>query len=479
MLFNSFDFGVFFIVVFSGYLLCRHSLRVQNRLLLIASYFFYACWDWRFLSLIILSTVIDFFAGIKIAEAGNKRRARWVLFLSVGSNLSILGFFKYCDFFLENFQHLLVFFGYSFEPRLLNIILPVGISFYTFQSMSYTIDIYRGRIRPTRRFLDFALFVAFFPQLVAGPIERARTLLPQVLAPRILSLEKIYAGCHLIFWGFFKKVVIADNLTTLVDPVFAADSGQPGWVIIMAVYAFVFQIYCDFSGYSDIARGVGKCLGFDIMVNFRLPYFAANPADVWRRWHISLSSWLRDYLYISLGGNRLGTLKRYRNLLITFTLGGLWHGAAWNYVLWGVFWGISLTLYHLALGFWPRPKERAGPAVRRLTKGIKIFLTFQLWSFALFIFRCRSVEQIGRFTWSMLRDFFSEPVPAEAVYFGFKIAFFVLPLFAVQLAQYLRDDLDLMRKLPLPLRTLFYVVVWYYIVIFGVTDAREFIYFQF
>jgi len=342
MLFNSLEFAVFMVVVYGLYLVLNH--KWQNRMLLVASYIFYGAWNWRFLSLIFISTVLDYICGIKIYNSNSVKRKRFFLFLSVFGNLSILGFFKYFNFFVGDLTALINYFGFSFQTHSLNIILPVGISFYTFQTMSYTIDIYRDKLRPTRRFFDFALFVAFFPQLVAGPIERARNLLPQILSPRTFSVDRFYEGCYLIFWGLFQKIVIADNLAKMVVPVFGDWQYESGKVLL-ALYAFAFQIFCDFAGYSNIARGLGRVMGFEIMVNFRLPYFATNPREFWRRWHISLSSWLRDYLYIPLGGSRKGAIFTCRNILITMLLGGLWHGAAWTFVFWGVYHSFLLVAH--------------------------------------------------------------------------------------------------------------------------------------
>ncbi len=281
MLFNSFEFFIFFIVVYLLYL--RLKLKAQNIFLLLASYLFYAAWDWRFLSLLWISTLVDFFCGRVIAVTAEHKKRREVLFFSIFMNLSILGFFKYFNFFIGSFYALIRQFGFSPHPLALNIILPVGISFYTFQTMSYTIDVYYGKIKPAKSLLNFALFVAFFPQLVAGPIERAKNLLPQIESARTVTLEKFYEGCFLIFWGLFLKVFVADNLSRLVDPVFSGSPPYDGAVVLGALYAFAFQIFCDFSGYSNIARGLAKCMGFEIMVNFNLPYFATNPSDFWKR----------------------------------------------------------------------------------------------------------------------------------------------------------------------------------------------------
>jgi len=339
VVFNSLQFFLFFAVVYSLYLAFNH--KWQNRMLLVASYVFYGTWDWRFLSLIVISTIIDYYCGIKIDEITDAKKRKQFLAISIVANLSMLGFFKYFNFFAENLQALCCFFGFQVQPHFLNIILPVGISFYTFQTMSYTIDIYKGQLKPTRKFFDFALFVSFFPQLVAGPIERASHLLPQILSKRKVTIDKFCEGCYLIFWGLFLKVFVADNLARLVDPIFASDPPYNGVKVLLGLYAFAFQIFGDFAGYSNIARGLGKCMGFDIMVNFNLPYFVTNPSDFWRRWHISLSTWLRDYLYIPLGGNKKGTLFTYRNLAITMFLGGLWHGAAWTFIIWGAYRGYS------------------------------------------------------------------------------------------------------------------------------------------
>ena len=333
MLFNSLQFIAFFIIVYSLYLLFNH--RWQNYMLLAASYFFYGSWNWRFLSLILISTILDYFCGLAIDRQPGRKRKKLFLIISVTGNLTILGFFKYFNFFAHDFQLILARFGIPTHPLVLNIVLPVGISFYTFQTMSYTIDIYRGEMRPTRRFLDLALFVAFFPQLVAGPIERAKHLLPQIIKPRLITPRQFREGLWLIYWGFFLKVFVADNLAGIVDRVFAGAETISGIEVLLGLYAFAFQILGDFAGYSSIAIGLARLMGIDIMTNFLFPYFVTNPRDFWKNWHISLSTWLRDYLYIPLGGNRRGRLMTYRNILITMLLGGLWHGAAWTFVIWG------------------------------------------------------------------------------------------------------------------------------------------------
>jgi D-alanyl-lipoteichoic acid acyltransferase DltB (MBOAT superfamily) len=353
MLFNSWIFIAFFLVVLGFYY--RLGLRGQNVMLLVASYVFYGWWDYRFTGLLVVSTLTDYVAGLLLAGTDDPRRRRILVAFSIGVNLGILGFFKYFDFFVNSTARVLEVMGFSVSLPALNIILPLGISFYTFQTMSYTIDVYKRRIEPTRDLVTFALYVAYFPQLVAGPILRAADLIPQLEKPRRTSRDQVIQGLWLCLWGYFKKMVVADNLAVYADEAFLLDpTTLSGVQCLLGTYAFAFQIYCDFSGYSDIARGTSKLMGVELMRNFHLPYAALNPSDFWRRWHISLSTWLRDYLYIPLGGNRVGSLATYRNLAIVMLLGGLWHGAAWHFVWWGAFHGLLLALHRLFL------KARAG-----------------------------------------------------------------------------------------------------------------------
>jgi len=350
MLFNSLQFAVFFLVVYTLYLRAGH--RAQNRLLLIASNVFYATWDWRFLLLLWISTYMDFLFGRHMERQADAIKKRRFVAYSVIANLVFLGIFKYFNFFAENLQAMATMAGWTLDPVTVHIILPVGISFYTFQSMSYIIDIYRGNMRPVQSLADYALFVSFFPHMVAGPIMPAKNLLPQVTQPRTVDWQKFREGCWLFFWGLFTKVFVADNLGHIVDQVFQKTGSVSGAEVVLGVYAFAFQIYGDFAGYSEMARGLAKMMGFELMVNFRFPYFVTNPSDFWKNWHISLSTWLRDYLYIPLGGSRGGELMLYRNLAITMFLGGLWHGAAWTYVLWGAYQGLILCLHR----FWARSR---------------------------------------------------------------------------------------------------------------------------
>ena len=338
MLFNSLEFLLFLPTVFCLYWFVFYkNLRKQNLLLLISSYSFYGWWDWRFLSLIFLSTIVDYFVGIKINKSIDKKTKKSYLWISILFNLGMLGFFKYFNFFIDSWIDFLGSFGYMHQsPWTLNVILPVGISFYTFQTMSYSLDIYFKKLKPTKDFISFASFVSFFPQLVAGPIERASNLLPKIINNRIFKYEQGVQGLRLILWGMFKKVVIADSLAIYVDTIFENYSSFNGGVLLLGLIYFSFQIYCDFSGYSDIAIGTAKLFGFELMSNFKFPYFSRDIGEFWRRWHISLSTWFRDYLYIPLGGSRGGKWLSIRNIFIIFIVSGFWHGANWTFIMWGL-----------------------------------------------------------------------------------------------------------------------------------------------
>jgi alginate O-acetyltransferase complex protein AlgI len=336
MLFNSLDFALFLSVVFILYwFVTNRNLRLQNFLILIASYFFYGWWDWRFLSLIVFSTIVDFSIGIQLEKTEKTARRKLLLWTSILVNLGFLGFFKYYNFFLDNFIDAFSLFGVKFQASSLNVILPVGISFYTFQTLSYSIDVYRKNLKPTKDFIAFGAFVSFFPQLVAGPIERATNLLPQFYKKRVFDYDKAVDGCRQILWGLFKKVVIADNCAEYANIIFNNYEDYSGSTLLLGAIFFTFQIYGDFSGYSDIAIGTSRLFGFNLMKNFAFPYFSRDIAEFWRRWHISLSTWFRDYLYIPLGGSRGGTWMKVRNTFIIFIVSGFWHGANWTFIVWG------------------------------------------------------------------------------------------------------------------------------------------------
>ena len=338
MLFNSLEFLLFLPIVFCLYwFVFNNNLKVQNLLLLISSYVFYGWWDYRFLSLIFFSTIVDYCVGLKIYNSNDKKTKKSYLWISILFNLGILGFFKYFNFFIDSWIDFLGAFGYEHQSKwTLKVILPVGISFYTFQTMSYSLDIYHGNLKPTKDFISFASFVSFFPQLVAGPIERATNLLPQILNKRVFKYEQGVQGLRLILYGMFKKVVIADSLAPQVDNIFENYATLNGGLLLLGLIYFSFQIYCDFSGYSDIAIGTSKLFGFELMSNFKFPYFSRNIGEFWRRWHISLSTWFRDYIYIPLGGSKRGKWLSIRNIFIIFVVSGFWHGANWTFVFWGL-----------------------------------------------------------------------------------------------------------------------------------------------
>jgi D-alanyl-lipoteichoic acid acyltransferase DltB (MBOAT superfamily) len=334
--FNSIDFVIFLpIVFFLHWFVASKNNKLQNILIVLASYFFYGWWDWRFLFLILFSTVTDYTVGLGLSKEENKTKRRILLWISILVNILFLGFFKYYNFFIDNFVSAFSFFGMKINIRHLNIILPVGISFYTFQTMSYSIDIYKKKLEPTNDFIAFAAFVSFFPQLVAGPIERATQLLPQFYSKRVFEYNKAVDGCKQILWGFFKKIVIADNCAVYANMIFNNYQEYSGSTLVLGALFFTFQIYGDFSGYSDIAIGASRLFGINLMQNFAYPYFSRDIAEFWRRWHISLSTWFRDYVYIPLGGSRHGKLTAIRNTFIIFVLSGFWHGANWTFVIWG------------------------------------------------------------------------------------------------------------------------------------------------
>ncbi len=469
MLFNSPEFAWFLVIVLSTYYLVSHKL--QNRLLLVASYVFYGYWDWRFLTLIFLSSVIDYTVARHIYRSESQSVRKWMLAASITSNLGILCFFKYFNFFADSFTTFVSVFGLEANWTTLNIVLPVGISFYTFQTMSYTIDVYRKELNAVDDFFDFALYVAFFPQLVAGPIERAKRFLPQILSVRTPSLDAFTRGAFLILFGLVKKVAIADALASSIDPVFAHPEHYTGLDILLATYGFALQIYCDFSGYSDIARGVAKLMGFDLMKNFDLPYVSQNPQEFWRRWHISLSSWLRDYLYIPLGGNRKGAWRTNMNLMITMILGGLWHGAAWNFILWGAYQGSILVGHRLMFG-----RQKTGES-RGVQKAIWVILFFHVTCFGWLLFRAESIEAII----TMCTILLTGPYHVEMLIKIFKIsALLGIPLLLLlDVVQYMRNASDWYRTLPTFVRGGVYAIM---LVIFlmGLRNLpAEFIYFQF
>lgn len=539
MLFNSFEFAVFFLAFFALYMLVRRRVFARNLLILAASYFFYCAWDVRFMQLIVVSTAVDYAAALMIdrgripilhrlgislyvvagavgfvgfgghllsdgdlsssgaliagcvgatilfnlaypllTRLSENARRRSVLVASIVVNLGILATFKYFDFFADSFSRMVSgVFGTEPSDWTVGFVLPVGISFYTFQTMSYSIDVFRRKTSASSRFVDVAAYIAFFPQLVAGPIERASQLLPQFHEVRPpLDLDRFRRGAWLIVWGLFKKVVVADNMAVVVNATFGPyDQGgtavpADGLTLLVALYAFALQIYGDFSGYTDIARGISKLLGFDLMRNFDLPYFATSPSDFWRRWHISLSSWLRDYLYIPLGGNKGGPWFTYRNLTITMLLGGLWHGAAWNFVIWGAYHGVLLSIYR-ALGV--RTEEGAYPRPVILLLGL---LMFHLTCIGWLLFRAQNVGTIVVF----LEGIFLNPIASEQTWTDLaQVVKFGWFLVLFQIAQAVTRTQDPMRRWHWFVRLNIWIFIVMSLFALSARGSQEFIYFAF
>lgn len=471
MLFNSLEFCVFFVLVYGLYVVLTH--RAQNALLLVASYVFYGWWDWRFLFLIAVSTVVDFVCGMRIADAATQGSRRVWLWISMVSNLGLLGFFKYFNFFADSAGRVLALAGLQADWTLTSIILPVGISFYTFQTMSYTIDVYRREMKATRNLLDFALFVAYFPQLVAGPIERASVLLPQVEQPRRIRYKDVRDGFRLILAGYILKLVVADNMAWFSRNLFTSPEAYHGWNVLFGIYAAAFQIYGDFAGYSNIARGLSKLMGIELMLNFRQPYFATNPSDFWRRWHISLSTWLRDYLYIPLGGNRGGVVATYRNLMVTMVLGGLWHGAALNFLAWGVFHGGILILHRLVAAPWQRLVRLSG-VPEGLVRAACVVIFFHVTCLGWLLFFAKRLSHVKVLAVNLLQA--AEPV--DAVLVATVVVFGGVALL-LDVAREWRGTDEQPVLSGRPARLAVYCAGVVVLVLFGVFKSSEFIYFQF
>lgn len=544
MLFNSITYFIFLPIVYLFYVITPSFL--QNAILLVASYIFYAWWDIRFLALIAVSTAINYCCGFMIKDGTvslrsrfissasvilvslfsilipwrnlsltvdsailkqslcsidknaivifvivcviviltnflcsniflphkNKRKLFFVTF-GVAANLFILGFFKYYNFFIDNIEFLLK--GLDFDPTRfhLNIILPIGISFFTFKGISYVVDVYRDIIDPEKRYVNFSLYIGFFPALLAGPLDRAKDLLPQFAVARKFNSENIFAGLHLFLYGLFKKVVIADGVVRTVHSVFGS-SGQVSWIdVVVASFFFTIQIYCDFSGYTDMARGTAKFFGINLTLNFDLPYFSKNPQEFWKHWHISLSNWLRDYLYISLGGNRNGKGKTYRNLMITMALGGLWHGAAWNFILWGIYHGILLCIHRAATSV----KDLARTRWLFIINIVKIICFFVVTCYGWLLFRAESLKQIIDLTSVLIFDFgnisFGALRPRAAVVVGLPILLFI------ELVEYNSSGRKFYEKLPIPAWTAVYALMIFGLFLGMSNESAQFIYFNF
>lgn len=496
MLFNSLDFLLFFPVVTLLYFII--PVRFRHLWLLAASYYFYMCWSPRYALLMLFSTAVTWLSGRWIERAGRlsnekkrQRNRKLALVFSLVANLAVLCAFKYLNFIFDNIVYAISLFGGAFMPPKIDLLLPVGISFYTFQALGYTIDVYRGDIDAEPNFLRYALFVSFFPQLVAGPIERSGSLLRQLRTEQRFDGARVRAGLVRMAWGFFMKMVIADRLAFFVDTVFNNPAGQAGSVVALASVLFTFQIYCDFGGYSNIAIGAAQVMGVTLMENFRQPFLAPSVRDFWRRWHISLSSWFRDYLYIPLGGSRRGKGRAALNTLIVFFVSGLWHGAAWHYVAWGGLHGLYLTVGRLTLPMrrklWSTLHIREGGMLRR---ACGTALTFAFVVFGFLIFRANSMGDAATLIRVMFTDFRPEALAGAGIYaFGldqpdFTVAWVTLAVLIVcDVLAERRDLMEALERQALPLRWLVYLLLMFAVIIFGVYgpeyDAAAFIYFEF
>jgi D-alanyl-lipoteichoic acid acyltransferase DltB (MBOAT superfamily) len=478
MLFNSINFALFLPIVFLLYwFVFNKNYKSQNILLLVSSYFFYACWDYRFLFLLVFSTLLDYFTGIKMHESTTVRMKKFWFWLSISVNLGFLGFFKYYNFFITSFSDAVTNLGIHIDVWTLKVILPVGISFYTFHGLSYVIDIYYDRIKPEKNFIDYSVFVSFFPLLVAGPIERATHLLPQIQRERKFNYQESVDGLRQILWGLFKKIVIADNCAQYANMIFNDSAHQSGSNLVLGAFFFTFQIYCDFSGYSDIALGVARLFGVDLLRNFAFPYFSRDIAEFWRRWHISLSTWFRDYLYIPLGGSKGGTWMKVRNTFIIFLVSGFWHGSNWTFV----FWGFLNALYFLPVLLAKKNRNNMeivalGKLVPSAKEFLSILITFILTMLAWIFFRAKSMTHAfsyisGIFTKSL----FSKPTILPISILILVLLFVLIEWFG-RSSKYALEDIGL--KWNRTYRLAFYYAI-VLLIIFFMGKEQEFIYFQF
>lgn len=477
VLFNSISFAIFLPIVFLLYWFAtKGNYKTQNVILLISSYFFYACWDYRFLFLLIFSTLLDFFSGLKMHGAKKTATKRFWFWTSIIINVGFLAIFKYYNFFAGSFADALSLVGVKTNFIVLKVILPVGISFYTFHGLSYVIDVYNNKIKPERNFIDYSVFVSFFPLLVAGPIERATHLLPQIQKERTFDYAKAVDGVRQMLWGLFKKIVIADNCAKYANLIFDHSATYNGATHVMGALFFTFQIYCDFSGYSDIAIGTAKLFGIDLLRNFAFPYFSRDIAEFWRRWHISLSSWFKDYLYIPLGGSKGGMWMRMRNTLIIFLVSGFWHGANWTFIIWGL-----LNAIYIMPSILRKTHRRnldivaQGKILPTLKEFISMCVTFGLAVFAWIFFRAQDLRHAREYISRIFSRHFGIP-KVFPIYLIIIIVVFMAIEWIGREKQYALANLD--HKLPKPARWAFYYVIL--IIMFIYTGQKQqFIYFQF
>ena len=482
MYFNSINFALFFSIVFFLYwFVVNKNLKFQNILLLISSYFFYACWDWRFLFLLMFSTLLDYYTGLKMSDTNNIKKKKFWFWLSISVNLGFLGVFKYYNFFATSISDAMSSFGLHINPWTLKVILPVGISFYTFHGLSYVIDIYNGKIKAERNFIDYSVFVSFFPLLVAGPIERATHLLPQIQKKRTFNYTNALEGLKQILWGLFKKVVIADNCATIANSIFDNSNDLSGSTLIVGAIAFSLQIYGDFSGYSDIALGTAKLFGIDLLRNFAFPYFSRDIAEFWRRWHISLSSWFKDYLYIPLGGSKVSMSKKIRNTFIIFLVSGFWHGANWTFIIWG----LLNALYIMPSIIFNSNRNNIeivakGKAIPSMKDFFSICLTFGLTTLAWIFFRSESLNQAITY----ISKIFSRSIFTIPYYRGIGLILptVLLCIFFIIIEWRGREQQYAIAKTlsskPKPYKLVFYYFLVILIFLFAGSN-QQFIYFQF
>ena len=475
MIFNSIEFALFLPIVFVLYWFVFKNRSQQNMLLLVASYFFYGWWDWRFLLLIFFSSILDFIIAKKI-ESNSKAKNNISKVLLCGSlcfNLGLLFYFKYCNFFIDSFTNAFTFFGHQITSRYIDVILPVGISFYTFQTLSYTIDVYKGRLSATKDVVSFFAFVSFFPQLVAGPIERATNLLPQFLKDRKFRETLAVSGIKLIIWGLFKKIVIADNTGVLVDLVYDNLESQNQFNLLVAAILFSFQIYCDFSGYSDIAIGVARLFGFNLMTNFSFPYFSRDIGEFWRRWHISLSTWFRDYVYIPLGGSK--TFK-IRNVFIVFLLSGFWHGANWTFIFWGLIHAL-LFIPLFITGKYLKNKHSQNITKISVKPILSTALTFSVVTLAWVFFRAENISQAFLFVKRIfINDFNGSVLFSSNKY----LLLLLISVFSILVLLFIEARFYVKNKIEVVLSAKWLLFLILMIVFFGAfKNPSEFIYFQF
>jgi alginate O-acetyltransferase complex protein AlgI len=466
MLFNSIDFAIFLPIVFILYwYVTNKNLKLQNLLIVASSLLFYGWWDWRFLSLLLFSSIVDYFVGLGLSRESDDSKRKILLWVTLTVNLGLLGFFKYFNFFVDSFITAFSFFGVEFKARSLNIILPVGISFYTFQTMSYTIDVYKRMLKPTKDFVAFLAFVSFFPQLVAGPIERAANLLPQFYRKRTFKYEEASMGCKMMLWGLFMKVGVADRLSLYVDEVYSNIDMHSGPTLMLATIFFAIQIYCDFGGYSLIAIGCAKLFDFDLMRNFNRPYLAGSFKDFWSRWHISLSSWFRDYLYIPLGGSRKGKVRTNINLLVTFIVSGFWHGANWTFIIWGTLHGLYLVV------------EKSLSNIK-VPKVIAIFNVFVLTNFAWIFFRASSTSEAFKIIGKIFTPSRNPLYLGDKGIFFFSILSILILLLHDIMAEF-KPRIELFNNERVIVRYSSILFLIIYTIAVGVFDNSQFIYFQF